>query len=111
MPERSYKSYKVLVGMEIHVQLATRSKMFTGAANGFGGEPNAQVDEVVLGLPGTLPVMNKRAVEHSIKVGLALGCQVSEEIGGFSFKSFLLTDCNRFRVQINAARPCVAICA
>lgn len=78
MSARVCKSYKVLVGMEIHVQLATKSKMFTGAANGFGGEPNAQVDEVVLGLPGTLPVMNKRAVEHSIKVGLALGCQIAK---------------------------------
>jgi aspartyl-tRNA(Asn)/glutamyl-tRNA(Gln) amidotransferase subunit B len=71
------KSYKVLVGMEIHVQLKTASKMFTGAANGFGGEPNSQVDPQVIGLPGTLPVMNKRAVEHSIKVGLALGCKIA----------------------------------
>jgi aspartyl-tRNA(Asn)/glutamyl-tRNA(Gln) amidotransferase subunit B len=76
--QRICKSYKVLVGMEIHVQLATKSKMFTGAANGFGGEPNSQVDEVVLGLPGTLPVMNKKAVEYSIKVGLALGCQIAK---------------------------------
>lgn len=78
MSQRICKSYKVLVGMEIHVQLATKSKMFTGAANGFGGEPNSQVDEVVLGLPGTLPVMNKKAVEYSIKVGLALGCQIAK---------------------------------
>src|SRR3954451_1382848 len=77
MSECIVKSYKVLVGMEIHVQLKTASKMFTGAANGFGGEPNAQVDPQVLGLPGTLPVMNKRAVEHSIKVGLALGCKIA----------------------------------
>ena len=78
MPERTVKSYKVLVGMEIHVQLATASKMFTGAANGFGGEPNSQVDEQVLGLPGTLPVLNKKAVEYSIKTGLALGCRIAE---------------------------------
>src|SRR5436190_21724801 len=78
MAERIVKSYKVLVGMEIHVQLSTKSKMFTGAANGFGGEPNSQVDEQVLGLPGTLPVMNKRAVEYSIKVGLALGCKIAK---------------------------------
>jgi aspartyl-tRNA(Asn)/glutamyl-tRNA(Gln) amidotransferase subunit B len=76
--QRICKSYKVLVGMEIHVQLATKSKMFTGAANGFGGEPNSQVDEVVLGLPGTLPVMNKMAVEYSVKAGLALGCQIAK---------------------------------
>src|SRR3954466_13477435 len=75
--ERVVASYKVLVGMEIHVQLATKSKMFTGAANGFGGEPNSQVDAQVLGLPGTLPVLNKKAVEYSIKTGLALGCRIA----------------------------------
>ena len=75
---RKIKSYRVLVGMEIHVQLATQSKMFTSARNGFGGEPNTQVDPVVLGLPGVLPVMNKRAVEYSIKVGLALGCEIAK---------------------------------
>ena len=77
LSQRICKSYKVLVGLEIHVQLATKSKMFTGAANGFGGEPNSQVDAQVLGLPGVLPVMNKKAVEFSIKVGLALGCQIA----------------------------------
>src|SRR5947207_3597641 len=51
--------------------------MFTGAANGFGGEPNSQVDEQVLGLPGVLPVMNRKAVEYSIKVGIALNCQIA----------------------------------
>src|SRR5258707_8533925 len=64
--------------MEIHVQLATKSKMSTGAANGFGGEPNSQVDPVIRGLPGVLPVMNRKAVEYSIKVGLALGCQIAK---------------------------------
>ena len=78
MSDRICKSYKVLVGMEIHVQLATKSKMFTGAANGFGGEPNSQVDPVVLGLPGVLPVMNKKAVEYSIKAGLALNCKIAK---------------------------------
>jgi len=63
--------------MEIHVQLATESKMFTAAGNRFGAEPNTLVDEQVLGLPGTLPVINKKAVEYAIKVGLALGCQIA----------------------------------
>ena len=76
--QRICKSHKVLVGLEVHVQLSTQSKMFTGAANGFGAEPNTQVDEQVLGLPGVLPVMNKRAVEYAIKVGLALGCTVAK---------------------------------
>jgi aspartyl-tRNA(Asn)/glutamyl-tRNA(Gln) amidotransferase subunit B len=67
--------------LEIHVQLATRTKMFTAAPNGathFGADPNSLVDEVVLGLPGTLPVMNKRAVEYAIMVGLALGCKIAK---------------------------------
>src|SRR6476659_5112583 len=80
MSERAVASYQVLVGLEIHVQLATHSKMFTAAPNGatnFGAEPNSLVDEQVLGLPGVLPVMNRCAVEYSIKVGLALGCKIA----------------------------------
>ena len=77
---RTVHSYRVLVGMEVHVQLATASKMFSSVANGarhFGADPNTLVDEVVLGLPGVLPVMNTRAVEYSIMVGLALGCKIA----------------------------------
>jgi aspartyl-tRNA(Asn)/glutamyl-tRNA(Gln) amidotransferase subunit B len=80
MPERAVKSYQVLVGLEVHVQLATKSKMFASVGNGatnFGAEPNSLVDEVVLGLPGVLPVLNKRAIEYSIMVGLALGCEIA----------------------------------
>ena len=77
MAQRVVKSFRVLIGMEIHVQLATKSKMFTGAANAFGAEPNTLVDEQVLGLPGVLPVMNERAVEYAIMVGLALGCKIA----------------------------------
>src|SRR3954464_2257639 len=79
-PQRICKSYKVLVGLEIHVQLATTTKLFTAAPNGatnFGADPNSLVDAVVLGLPGVLPVMNRKAVESSIKVGLALGCRIA----------------------------------
>ncbi len=81
MAERIVQSYKLMVGLEIHVQLATASKMFTSAANGatnFGAPPNSLVDPVILGLPGVLPVMNKRAVEFAIMAGLALGCRISE---------------------------------
>ena len=81
MAERVCQSYRVLVGLEIHVELATKSKMFTGAPNGaahFGADPNSLVDQQVLGLPGTLPVMNKLAVEYSIMVGLALGCKIAK---------------------------------
>src|SRR3954454_6363858 len=76
----TYKTYRVLVGMEIHVQLGTASKMFTAAPNAatnFGAPPNSLVDEQVLGLPGVLPVVNKRAVESTMMVGLALGCRIA----------------------------------
>jgi len=80
LAERIIKSFKVLIGVEVHVQLATASKMFTSAANGatnFGAAPNTLVDPVILGLPGVLPVMNKKAVEWSMKVGLAMGCKIN----------------------------------
>jgi aspartyl-tRNA(Asn)/glutamyl-tRNA(Gln) amidotransferase subunit B len=75
-------STRLKIGMEVHVELATRSKMFTRAANpahrdAWEAEPNALVDAVVAALPGTLPVMNRRAVEMSVMVGLALGCRIA----------------------------------
>jgi aspartyl-tRNA(Asn)/glutamyl-tRNA(Gln) amidotransferase subunit B len=66
-----------LIGMEIHVELDTQTKMFCRCRNRFGDEPNTNVCPVCLGLPGALPVMNRLAVEFSMKVGLALGCTVS----------------------------------
>ncbi len=67
---------EVLVGLEIHVQLCTRTKMFCGCELAFGTEPNSRVCPVCLGMPGSLPVMNKQAVEFSILAGLALNCQI-----------------------------------
>jgi len=69
--------YKVLVGLEIHVQLCTRTKMFCGCALAFGEEPNSRVCPVCLGMPGSLPVMNKQAVEFAMLAGLALNCQIA----------------------------------
>ncbi len=69
--------YKVIVGLEIHVQLCTKSKMFCGCAVEFGRIPNSRVCPVCLGMPGVLPVMNKQAVEYAVLVGMALNCQVA----------------------------------
>jgi aspartyl-tRNA(Asn)/glutamyl-tRNA(Gln) amidotransferase subunit B len=69
--------YKVIVGLEIHVQLCTKSKMFCGCAVEFGQVPNSRVCPVCLGMPGVLPVMNKQAVEYAILVGMALNCQIA----------------------------------
>ncbi len=70
--------YRVLVGLEIHVQLCTESKMFCSCAVEFGAEPNSRVCPVCLGMPGVLPVMNKKAVEYSILAGLALNCDIAK---------------------------------
>lgn len=69
--------YKVIVGLEIHVQLHTKTKMFCGCELEFGAEPNSRVCPVCLGMPGVLPVMNKLAVEHSVLVGMALNCKIA----------------------------------
>jgi aspartyl-tRNA(Asn)/glutamyl-tRNA(Gln) amidotransferase subunit B len=71
-------SWEPVIGLEIHVQLKTRSKMFCRCANGFGGEPNTQTCPVCLAFPGALPVPNRAAVEATIRLGLALGCEIAE---------------------------------
>jgi len=70
--------WEVVIGLEVHVQLHTRAKVFASSPWGFGKEPNEQVDSVVLGLPGTLPVVNREAVEKSILFGLVVGASVPE---------------------------------
>jgi aspartyl-tRNA(Asn)/glutamyl-tRNA(Gln) amidotransferase subunit B len=69
--------YKIIVGLEIHVQLATKTKMFCGCALGFGEPANTRVCPVCIGMPGVLPVMNKSAVEYSILTALALNCNIT----------------------------------
>jgi aspartyl-tRNA(Asn)/glutamyl-tRNA(Gln) amidotransferase subunit B len=69
--------YEVFVGMECHAELLTNSKMFCGCENLFGGEPNTRCCPVCLGLPGSLPVFNRKAVEHVVRTALALNCEIS----------------------------------
>ncbi len=68
--------YEPVLGLEVHVELSTATKMFCGCANRFGAEPNTQVCPVCLGLPGSLPVLNQAAVESAIRIGLALNCEI-----------------------------------
>jgi aspartyl-tRNA(Asn)/glutamyl-tRNA(Gln) amidotransferase subunit B len=70
--------WEPVIGLEIHVQLKTRTKMFCRCANAFGAPPNTQTCPVCLALPGALPVPNRRAIEQTIRLGLALGCRVAE---------------------------------
>src|SRR5215468_5163695 len=69
--------YEPVIGLETHVELGTRTKMFCGCPTDFGGEPNTQVCPVCLGLPGALPVANRAAIEATIRIGLALNCDIA----------------------------------
>ncbi|WP_024287783.1 Asp-tRNA(Asn)/Glu-tRNA(Gln) amidotransferase subunit GatB [Cellulomonas sp. KRMCY2] len=83
--------YDPVIGIEVHVELGTVSKMFCTAPTVFGAEPNTQVSPVSLGLPGALPVLNRTAVESAIKIGLALNCQIAE-VCRFARKNYFYPD-------------------
>ncbi len=83
--------YEPVMGMEVHVELSTATKMFCGCANQFGAEPNTQVCPVCLGLPGSLPVVNQSAVESAIRIGLALNCDIAPW-GRFARKNYFYPD-------------------
>ena len=68
--------YETVVGLEVHTELKTKSKIFCGCTTEFGGDQNTHVCPVCLGLPGAMPVLNKQVVEFAIKVGLALNCEI-----------------------------------
>lgn len=84
-------SWQPCVGLEVHVQLSTDSKMFCACPAEFGGEPNTRCCPVCLGLPGSLPVPNQEAIEHVLRTGLALNCQVAERCR-FARKNYLYPD-------------------
>ena len=83
--------YEVVMGLETHAELDTESKLFCGCSTKFGSEPNTQTCPVCLGLPGVLPVMNKKAFEHSLKAALSLSCEISE-FTNFDRKSYYYPD-------------------
>jgi aspartyl-tRNA(Asn)/glutamyl-tRNA(Gln) amidotransferase subunit B len=76
--ERAIAQYDPVMGLEVHVELSTITKLFCGCSTTFGAEPNSQVCPVCLGLPGSLPVLNRTAVESAIRLGLALNCTIAD---------------------------------
>ncbi|WP_419928466.1 Asp-tRNA(Asn)/Glu-tRNA(Gln) amidotransferase subunit GatB [Candidatus Poriferisocius sp.] len=82
--------WETVVGLEVHAELATETKLFSASPNRFGGEPNTHIDPVSLGLPGSLPVLNEKAVELAIRVGLSLNCRVQPSI--FARKNYFYPD-------------------
>lgn len=83
--------YETVIGLEVHVQLSTQSKMFCSASASYGGEPNEYIDPVTLGLPGALPVANKRAVEFAIMMGLATNSEI-RRFNRFARKHYFYPD-------------------
>jgi len=83
--------YQPVIGLEVHVQLLTKSKAFCGCKNEYGGEPNTHVCPVCLGLPGALPVLNKQAVEFAVLAAKAIGCEI-RETSIFSRKNYFYPD-------------------
>ncbi|MDX2380758.1 MAG: Asp-tRNA(Asn)/Glu-tRNA(Gln) amidotransferase subunit GatB, partial [Acidimicrobiia bacterium] len=86
----THDGYEMVVGLEVHVELATATKLFSASPNRFGDDPNTNIDPVTLGLPGALPVLNRRAVELAMRLGLALNCTVQRST--FARKNYFYPD-------------------
>lgn len=83
--------YEAVIGLEVHAQMLTESKMFCGCPTKFGAEPNTQTCQICIGMPGVLPVMNKRALEFTIRTGLAMNCKISS-YSRFARKNYFYPD-------------------
>ncbi len=86
-----YEKYETVIGLEVHIQLATASKAFCGDKNKFAGSPNTQVSPISLAHPGTLPRLNERQVEYAVRLGLALGCRINP-LNRFDRKNYFYAD-------------------
>lgn len=91
MTDDIYSKYEVVVGLEVHAQLSTHSKMYCGDSAEFGGSPNTHVSVLSLGHPGTLPVVNETAIEYAVKMGLATHCDIRYE-NQFARKNYFYAD-------------------
>ncbi|MBC7536649.1 MAG: Asp-tRNA(Asn)/Glu-tRNA(Gln) amidotransferase subunit GatB [Ferruginibacter sp.] len=104
----STNKYQVVIGLEVHAQLMTKSKLFCGDSTAFGAEPNTQVSPVSLAHPGTLPTMNKKAIELAVKLGLAMNCEI-EQHNYFARKNYFYPDLPKgYQVSQHTAPVCKA---
>ena len=91
MSESAHSDWETVIGLEIHAQLSTKSKIFSSSATAYGAAPNAQANLVDLGYPGVLPVLNGTAVAYAVKFGLAIGAAVSRH-SVFARKNYFYPD-------------------
>lgn len=85
------KQYETVIGLEVHVELATKTKIFCGCSTAFGGAPNSHTCPVCTGMPGSLPVLNKQVLEYAIAVGLATNCEITRDVK-FDRKNYFYPD-------------------
>ena len=85
------KNYETVIGLEVHVELATKTKIFCGCSTAFGGAPNTHTCPVCTGMPGTLPIINQQAVEYAVKAGYALNCGINK-FSVFDRKNYFYPD-------------------
>lgn len=98
------KDYEVTIGLEVHAELKTNTKCFCSCKNEFGGEPNTHCCPVCVGMPGALPVINKKAVELTIKAGLCMGCDIND-IAVFERKNYFYPDLSKAYQISQLVRP------
>src|SRR4051812_33640868 len=86
-----FDKYEVVIGLEVHAQLLTKTKLFSGDSAAFGADANTNISPIVLAYPGTLPMLNRKAVEHAVRMGLACGCEI-EGMNYFARKNYFYPD-------------------
>ena len=100
------KQYETVIGLEVHVELATKTKIFCSCSTQFGGEPNTHTCPVCTGMPGSLPVLNKQVVEYAAAVGLATNCEITQYCK-FDRKNYFYPD----NLRIIRSLSCICLSA
>jgi len=101
------QGYETVIGLEVHAQLLTASKLFSGDSASFGSEPNTNISPITLGHPGTLPLLNRKAVEYAVRLGLACHCQITR-LNYFARKNYFYPDLPKgYQISQHTTPVCV----